>query len=364
MASFDLNIKNYSIGDLEKILGLTTSYSKVHIEQNTERMRENIISDDSIGELIKKDTLLFLSKVKASLITNIVGGDSYIINKPRTGYVGSFPSEFYEGDLNPLSKRTIVQNINIDTRFRDNYVTSSAGNFHFDLPMTFSNVLSMQLTAFEPPSSGFFNITREHENNFLFISLNTGITKPYILADGLYTETSIIDALNVLGLTDGIVFSLDINSKKCTIKNILGDSFNVNFAGDSLGTPLPLKLGWMLGFRVEMYTNETIYVSESSIDIVNPRYMYLVIDDFNNNVSNGFFSAFNSSILNKNILARISVKNVLAGNLNMVSTRREYFGPVDIKKMRVQLLDEYGRIIYTHRLDYSFCISFNIVYDL
>lgn len=32
----------------------------------------------------------------------------------------------------------------------------------------------------------------------------------------------------------------------------------------------------------------------------NSRYLYLVIDDYNNSVNNSFFSAFNNSILNKN----------------------------------------------------------------
>ena len=100
------------------------------------------------------------------------------------------------------------------------------------------------------------------------------------------------------------------------------------------------------------------------------RYIYLVVDDYNNNVNNNFYSAFNSSILNKNILARISLQPVLAfetfaqNNLNIVTTPREYFGPVNIKNINIQLLDEYGRIMDLNFMDFSFCLTLITVYDL
>ena len=70
--------------------------------------------------------------------------------------------------------------------------------------------------------------------------------------------------------------------------------------------------------RQGYYENNKTYVSEGIVDLVGPRYIYLVIDDFNNNVSNSFYAAFTSSVLNKNILARItlqgSVFNILQQN--------------------------------------------------
>ena len=129
----------------------------------------------------------------------------------------------------------------------------------------------------------------------------------------------------------------------------------LNFQADRNGledrnTPLPLKFGWTLGFRNGIYTGSLNYVSEGVVELTGPRYIYLVVDDYNNNVNNSFISAFNSSILNKNILARISLQannfNVLQqNNLGVLTTPREYFGPVNLQTMNVQLLDEYGRIV-------------------
>jgi hypothetical protein len=155
-----------------------------------------------------------------------------------------------------------------------------------------------------------------------------------------------------------------------TVKNI-----ELNFIADRNGledrnTPLPLKFGWLLGFRNGIYTGNINYVSEGLIDLTGPKYLFLVVDDYNNNVNNNFYSAFSSSILNKNILARISL---LAGssfnivqqdNFNLISTPREYFGPVNLQTMNIQLLDEYGRIVDINNMDFSFCLTLITVYDL
>jgi hypothetical protein len=74
--------------------------------------------------------------------------------------------------------------------------------------------------------------------------------------------------------------------------------------------------------------------------------------------------------LNKNILARITVQttapfSILAqNNLNLVSTSREYFGPVNIQHMNIQLLDEYGRVIDLNNMDFSFCLTLTTAYDI
>jgi hypothetical protein len=151
-------------------------------------------------------------------------------------------------------------------------------------------------------------------------------------------------------------------------------TFSLNFLSDKYGDidnqmPLQLKLGWMLGFRGGYYSNNNIYISEGIINLSGSKYLYLVVDDFNNNVCDGFFSAFTSSILNKNILARISLQGnmfnfSIKDNLNLITTPRQYFGPVNIQKLQIQLLDEFGRVINLNNMDYSFCLTFQTIYDL
>jgi hypothetical protein len=87
---------------------------------------------------------------------------------------------------------------------------------------------------------------------------------------------------------------------------------------------------------------------------------------------NNFYGAFNSSILNKNILARISTnintttQNYMLEQVNnqIVAPIREYFGPVNINNINIQLVDEFVRFVELNNMDYSFTLSLTSVYDI
>ena len=209
-----------------------------------------------------------------------------------------------------------------------------------------------------------------------------------VIPDGNYDNDSFITCLNNKIILAGnefqyITFVININNNNGSGQMMVGIDpnapqdlqFELNFQADRFGyddrsTPLPLKLGWIMGFRNGIYTNNQNYVSEGIVDLVGPRYFYLVVDDFNNNNNNGlFYSAFNSSLLNKNIIARISLQSglfkiLLEDGLNIISSSREYFGPVNINNFQIQLLDEYGRIVDLNYMDLSFCLTLTIAYDI
>jgi hypothetical protein len=172
------------------------------------------------------------------------------------------------------------------------------------------------------------------------------------------TDTDTGTAQTMVGPNgSGVVTNIELDFQKDRVGN------------EDRGTPLPLKFGWFLGFRNGLYVGNVNYVSEGIVNTTGPRYLYLVVDDFNNNVNNNFYSAFNSSILNKNILARISIQtstfNILEqNNLSIISNPRDYFGPVNLNAMNIQLLDEYGRIVDLNNMDFSFCLTLVTVYDL
>ena len=94
--------------------------------------------------------------------------------------------------------------------------------------------------------------------------------------------------------------------------------------------------------------------------------MYLAINDFNNNSNDVFVSVFENSILQPDILARISFNgthNITENNYNIISEPRKYFGPVDLQRFKIQLLDEKGKIIPMTNLNFSFCLTLKILYD-
>ena len=419
-SNFDLNTQNYTIKEIEDIFELPLNYDESIVEIQATKLIQNIISDRSILSVTKKNTLHFLTEIKNTLMNyikekkpfneveklaknweniynldrtlaksdTINAGSTNIIKQPFTAYGQSSPSEFYPGTINPLNKRILRQNINIDTRFRENYYTTKSSNFHLDLPIRLTKVVSLQLSALELPST-FYVISQVFGNNFFVLEINEEPSGTLVVTipDGNYDYLGLQNYINNFlstqsGNYPNIQFLIDINTgggQSGSAKMVVGSTagtinFSINFVTDRYGnddkqTPLPLKFGWLIGFRDGYYENNTTYVSEGLINLLGPRYIYLAIDDFNNSVLDGFYGAFNSSIINKNILARISLQgnafNILSkDNFSLITTPRQYFGPVDIQKLQIQLLDEYGRILNLNNMDYSFCLTFQTIYEL
>ena len=407
--NFDLNIENYTRDELIQMFELPSNFDRNIIDIKESKLREGIINNTEINKDTQIKTLNFLLKAKNIILnkpntplqkkiedfynssyelksTDLEDKDEHMVQvRQEKPYLSSFPSEFFPGVINPLKKRTIKKNLNIDTRFRENYYSSTSSNFNLNLPLNINNIVQMQLSAIELPTT-FYVVSKQYGNNFFSLSVN-GSTTIVTIPTGNYDQTTIMVAINnqlsllgapfnlvafVLNLTNGTTGSGQVLVGEITAGTItsLEIDFQTDKNGiDDRGTPLPLKLGWLLGFRNGNYVNNLNYVSEGILDISGPNYIYLVLDDYNNNVNNNFYSAFNSSILNKNILARISLQanpfNVLQqNNLNIVTTPREYFGPINLQIMNVQLLDEYGRILDLNNMDFSFCITLTTVYDL
>jgi hypothetical protein len=431
--NFDLNLGNYEQSELEDIFNLPAKYDETLLQARSEALNRKIMEDRKVDANIRNKTLAFLSQAKNFLLeglkkilrdskleTNIYNtdlhlrgsaifaenGSNFVIDRAAnsTPYNYSFPGDTFPGVINPLKKRTIIKNLNIDTRFRDNYYTSLPTNFHFDLPYKFNSVTSMQLMSFEFIQS-YYTIAACLGNNFFSLQLADGFgnlegSASFIsVPDGNYTGQNLMAVINakIATLTSSLLqhvyFSLNEaygpnGNNKVTISlnpTYTGPvfDFSVNFLLDANGNldsvPLQQKLGWIMGFRSPVYpipvaipVGSNLYTSEGVLDLSGPKYIFLVVDDYNNNVNENYFSAFNSSILNKNILARISVGPNIGSPFVNIDTSvsaaflspRTYFGPVDIQKMQIQLLDEYGRILNLNGTDYSFVLALTTAYDI
>jgi hypothetical protein len=128
-------------------------------------------------------------------------------------------------------------------------------------------------------------------------------------------------------------------------------------------------MGFNLGYLKGSYTGSTTHIADTIVEPSPIRYIYLAIDDFNNNVNNHFVSVFPDSILNANILARISIKGsyfsiLMENDFNIVTEPRRYFGPVDLQRLHIRLLDEHGRVLQMNNANFSFCLNLKTAYDL
>lgn len=390
--NFNLSINDYTYDELIEMFGLPVNFDKIILETQINKLVNKINLDKSIKEKTKQLTIDFLNKAKNLFLdrfkdpqTEIISIDnnSHIIQKQKnTAYVNSRPNEYFIGAINPLKKRTIIQNLNIDTRFRDNFHNSTASNFNITIPIKINNILQMQLISIQLPNI-YYTISSAYNNNYFSITIN-GINSKISIPFGNYNPVTIMDAINTNLTALGAPFSFvsfiaDPNTSKTTIEpNGSGTitSLELTFYepnDDNTCNPIiqQLTLGWLLGFRQPYYKDELNYISEGAIDLTGSKYFYLVVDDFNNNVNDNFVGAFKSSILQKNIIARITpnkeiepIKVLFQNDFGLVAPPREYFGPINIQMLNIQLLDEYGRIVDLNNMNYNFCLSLITIYDL
>ena len=330
------------------------------------------------------------------------------------------------GVLNPLDIRTITNTINIDTKFRNNYESTSSSNLTINLENIQKRVVSLKVIDIELPLSYYTN-SKSRNNTTFFIkkinNLDSNNNKEawlVTLPDGNYElewlnenkGKNLIESINLalknaksgyltkddifieyskesqISLSNSIVFDVDRASGKSIFKkgtelingiNTIDIIFNVD--NKIVKNPSIIEkqqfLGWDLGFRNTTYrinlTSETI-ISEGICMTSGPRYGFISINDKQTKTTSNFASAYNSSLLDKNIISKINLSSSMddvccfktIAKLNCYEPYnqiREYFGPVDIKNLEIKLLDEYGRIINLNNMDWSLTLVFETLYD-
>ena len=338
------------------------------------------------------------------------------------------------GTLNPIQYTTIKRAVNIDSRFRPDYYKTSSSDQRLTLPYKFENVINMRLASLELPLT-YYTISEAYGNNTFNVEWNPDTSANYQNAvqikipDGNYssitkkTTLSSIEAIlnaqlqnpnqHVINGGKSIVqdasfnlrYTVDSNSGRSIFATDISgvsdpsglvisgyNSFRIIMGVGTDGTtdvsePLPFFLGWNLGYRLNVYESgpgsvdasgnimlPPAIVSEGICYIKGPQYMFVAVDDYNNNVNNYYVSAYADSINSKNILARINLSSVVQSNgvyqtgeddgfSTQVNRSRNYFGPVNIERLRITLYDEYGRIINLNNMDWSCALMFECMYS-
>tara|TARA_R110002074_G_scaffold22455_3_gene68546 strand:- start:1951 stop:3363 length:1413 start_codon:yes stop_codon:yes gene_type:complete len=339
------------------------------------------------------------------------------------------------GTLNPIQYTTIKRAVNIDSRFRPDYYKTSSSDQRLSLPYKFENVINMRLASIELPLT-YYTISESYGNNTFVVEWapdTSGIYQNAVqikIPDGNYStvytdrlDMSSIEAIinaqlqnpnqKILKGTEPIVldasfnlrYTVDSNSGRSIfavdisgvtdLSNVVSSGYNSFRIIMGVGTdgstdvtePLPFFLGWNLGYRLNVYESgpgsvdasgnimlPPAIVSEGICYIKGPQYMFVAVDDYNNNVNNYFVSAYADSINSKNILARLNLSSVLQSNgiyqtgeddgfSTQVNRSRNYFGPVNIERLRITLYDEYGRIINLNNMDWSCALMFECMYS-
>jgi len=269
-----------------------------------------------------------------------------------------------------VHKPTAHKFINIDTRFSDEYNYLTVANCNMTLPERVNDVKSITVSSMELPMT-FYNISLSLGNN-CFQIIEGGNVHNIIVPDEEYDPAALVVQLNSLvssipGLSSSS-FSINNNVISITSTALCSFNFAVSDTCNSDKYNVKSKLGWMLGFhKVEYEINNTTVAAEFKCDLNGPRYLYLALEEFHNGNKNSFLPSVASGLVNKNVIARISLDKskygfgtiLPANKLNglLLSDVRKYSGKTDIQKLNLQLLNEIGNPISLNGYDYSFCIE-------
>jgi hypothetical protein len=271
---------------------------------------------------------------------------------------------------NPNKTQSKKQYINIDTRFsNETKINTNTANYNITLPLRLTNVKSISITNVEMPVT-YYNISSTLNNNtFRITNQTTKTSTTIILPDNQYTNTTLQTAISSL-LPSGITFTINSNGQSVFSTTI---PFYIEFYTDSNGaydkTNPKFKLGWLLGYRIMAYPilPSIPFVSETSINLSGPRYIYLVLDEFQNGKENTFQSLVSCSMLKKNIIARITPSpteypygTILPANLSngkLTTDKRTYKGQIDIQRLNIQLVNEIGQLIPLNGGYIMFCLE-------
>jgi hypothetical protein len=440
---FNTNIEEYSMDELFNLLSIkidnNSNYEDIaiKIEKNSDMFIK------TFSEMKKPEIVNFFNKVKKSLLGNnatLSTSEQIVLqykNKfspnvqlsPITDTTDMFNSN--NGAGNPIHRKTVSKLLNIDSKFRDNYLKTTSSNYSIDLPYPINNVIELKLCDLELPST-YFPINVEYQNNYFWMYTkdisNNEIYYYIVIPSGNYYYKTIINNINIIfesflipfsiscdlnysnlgGIGEGNGFSKigivdpinDVTSpfNSPTLPQIIYFELNFN-ASPLLGITNSLKFnknndinnyknyydissvdykqqfGWLIGFRKPKYmdaelTNSLLYYkSESIMDFTGSKYFFLIVDDFNKSMNVNFLSASVKGLLPDNIIARISLKGLIfsiqsQNDFSVYSEPRYYYGPVNINKLQVSLVDEYGRIVDLNQKDLSFTLRLTTIYSI
>ena len=418
----DLNIDKYNLKDLIDIFDLNkenfSNRDVISVKYNNlvGGIRGQNISPHEKSKLLDFINLAYGKIHKFLEIENNISMDKAFLNKKNRVFETAdhqiIKSNNNVSHINPIMQKTMTKLININTKFRKNYYNQQSTNFSFDLTNELKNVISMSLVSIQIPKNSFYPISSKLQTNeftMIFYSDSDTTGTPYTIKimDGVYTGIQLQNYLNEYVFTgdgenqdlSGVVCEMDAITNKfrfykdVRFANNGGTDVNINDVSerDSLkkfdidwriqsnkDRPIQFNLGWLLGYKKQYYKYSDDYVehnkvsfdklegySSDSVFNIDDNYFLLSIDDYNNNHAPLILSPFQQSVFNDNNVLAIIPKEQDNKNYEDINYNagRKYFGPVTISKLKVGLLDQYGRTVDLNDSDFSFTLKVEQLYN-
>lgn len=349
----ELNPENIKI--VQKLINIDTRFRNNYYDTNSEDLLIDL--PEPIDNVLSMD-------VKAVQIPNtIYSVDSFNGNNYFHMFDPSGLDVSGRTVTGPTLRKFVVENGHYE------YPTEKTSDLEIERGV--NQAIEYDITTNTPYNSGTLGKPRFVRFEDLF--LQNGLLQPYFVDENNYRST-IQFALDDSGISDNSFTNMTNN-----MEIYFNLRSNATTRSDYDENPLQMKLGWSLGYRFGEYKNNptpgednsgnVTFTSEGAFDPQNPRYLYLVVDEFNRNFNQTFQGCFNDSAVQSNILAKIPIDTsykTTSGPMLLScaeSVPRRYHGPIKVKKLRVQLLDPYGRKVNLNNMDYSISLQLNCLYN-
>lgn len=420
----DLNINNYTLPELEAFLKVATPYSLNDILKS-EKQIINVISNDKNYPVEHKSKFItFIKNAKTKLVARLRaeldktltneedlepetfviqadvgkvvnqtstitagGGSSFVLNQETSSFndvvnpnkylnpVEAFPTNIARSNLNNLKRKTILQTVILNSLFREDYKNTSSTDFSLVLPYQFKNVLSVRLSSIQLPNV-LYCFSKAKLNNIFYISEcgdGPNASGTIILPDGNYSLSQLATTLQKT-MNEQLEISpprfeviAHESTQKITIMNNR-NVFTMNFLKDIESKDFNSTFGWILGFRQIEYTCSAVYTSEAVYNSVASDYIYFILNDFNHSQSQNILAMYSKSYIGNNILAMIPLTSqsfhICFDNGNdFIEKKREYFGPVNLQRLKIELRNQYGELLDLNCMDFSFSLEVELGYD-
>jgi hypothetical protein len=353
----------------------------------------------------------------------IMGKDNNLgkIINPLSGHQ-SLQTHSIPGKSAVSYKHNVIKSIYVfNTVARDNFFGTFSSNCSFDLPIKLTNVISLSLASIQIPNV-ILTFTKNRGTVSIYIFENdTGIGEIVTIPDGNYSridasgafvqfvddftpsmaitlQTSINQIFNNYGtILDRFSVTISNSTGKTTISNS-SSNFSIktlkknldNFNFEDLCSPYfkPLKdsasesfegitptqyvgtLGYALGYREVSYSDNNSYESEGVFNNKYSSYLYFALNDYTSSQSaSNTYALLQNSLISDQILAVVPLNGprfqfVFDNGSNFIYKKRDYFGPVDISKISIKLLNQIGELVNLLDSEFSFTLQVTSIYDL
>jgi len=409
--NYDINIINECYQ--EKIEECSKRNASKEILIFLKQIKEKLISDIKTTKLTNQ-TSTFNTSSNSVLEKNTAEFGNLIDRHYRLNPIEVLPTQIARSNLNTIKRKTKTVTLVFNTKFINPLeVINSNNEYMFILPNMFKDVFSMKLSSLQLPNSVYaFGC---HNNIFYIKENNTGKEGKITIGEGNYssdefpeyltdlinetlnsetrfevlinTHTGKLSIINPVN-TFSVIFNIEINgnlNSNCFYKELCCDPIlefeedNENLKDTKFNKHRHYDFhisakynknncGQLLGFKKTVYKDVVEMTGETLFNINPFNYLYFCLDDYNKSQYNSIIGILSNSLINNNVLAVVPMSaNYFSYHFDNTSDniekKREYFGPINLVKLSVKLLDEFGESIDLNGQHFSFSLELETAYD-